>query len=146
MNFFSGDVFQLQGFCSTVLDPRLVGEQGGVELVVTSMREHPHNMDLQQSACSAFWNLTLDAENRKFGVECGGLAVLQQATLTHPQNFEVQLYSLRAIKSLVRENLQTVKDLGVLQWVQQAMDQFADAQIQSLGSELLLVFDEVRVD
>ena len=42
--------------------------QGGIEAVVTAMRRHAENTELQESACGALWRLAVNYLGNKFKI------------------------------------------------------------------------------
>jgi hypothetical protein len=88
----------LWNFAHPTLAKMLVGDIGGVEVILTGMKRHPEYENLQRAACGAIKNI-LDQTKRNAEPfkESDGIAQVIAAMKAHPENEDVQLYGCTAL-------------------------------------------------
>jgi hypothetical protein len=79
----------------------LVGDIGGVEVILAGMRKHPTYTNVQQVGCGAIANLLFETKrNAERFQESDGIAAVISAMKAHPENEDVQLGSCGALLSI----------------------------------------------
>ena len=80
----------------------LVGDIGGVEVILAGMKRHPEDVRLQRVGCGAIANLSDNTKrNAERFEESDGIAAVIAAMEVHdPENEDVQLYSCVVLKHL----------------------------------------------
>ena len=88
----------LLNFTFSTLAQVLVGDIGGVEVILAGMKRHPDNANIQWWGCGAIGNLLYETKrNAERLEESDGIAAVIAAMKVHPNNEEVQCNSCYAI-------------------------------------------------
>ena len=91
-----------------------IGEAGGVQDVLASLRDNIDNAAIAQAACGALWSLAVKEENAKIATEEQAVQDISDAMDKHASSADLMEYACAALWSLSveDENIDIIFDLG----------------------------------
>jgi hypothetical protein len=78
----------------------LVGDIGGVEVILAGMKRHPQAENVQRMGCGTIGNLCETKRNASRFEESDGIAQVIAAMKAHPENEDVQVYGCVALENM----------------------------------------------
>jgi hypothetical protein len=123
-----------------------VADAGGAAAIVSAMRQHPADVDVQRRGCEALRNIAVrgstgDDELKQAVVDAGGAAAIVSAMRQHAANELVQRRGCAALRNIAageNELKQAVVEAGGAAAIVSAMTQHAaDVVMQRRGVEAL---------
>ena len=78
-----------------------IAEKGGITTILSAMKYHLDNANLQIYGCAVLWTLAeYNDDNKVMIIEAGGIAAIQSPKETHPKISNVEHYVTLAFRSL----------------------------------------------
>ena len=75
-------------------------DAGGIDMILSAMKTHSNNRNVQEYGCAALWNFAVNDENKVTNVEVGGITTILSAMKTHSYNRNVKEYDCEALMNL----------------------------------------------
>lgn len=122
-------------------DQDSLADLGALELIVSAMRNHPNEVELQICGCRAVWNLSATPTNQVGLVQAGALDALLGAMEEFLDEPEVQEKAMAALSNLgaAEVNLDYLIDKGAVGRIVEAMNRHSeDARVQVKGCTAII--------
>lgn len=117
-----------------------LANEGGDDLVLQAMKNHPGDALLQREACGALWNLAFEDKCRQNIIKKGGTELLLDSMKQFCDDIRVQAKACGALANVTDdENHQMIVDQGGVELIISLMDKFSDdLEIQQNASCVLI--------